>query len=226
MNIEDIRRNNLERFIQEKYKGKQMGFVDDTGVNQGELSGLINKKRAFGERKARKLEKLANLPTGWLDQDRSIGQAVVAVDGSSPPPNAIRIRHVKITVQAGVDGFDISQVDPEDEEEPEFINETTLIKNGWRADSLFNITVKGDSMEPGICAGDTVKVNTADTEPRDGRVYVLNFEGAVVIKRLFRDAGRWIIRSDNLDKTRHPDRTFTDRVFIIGRVVEKRSRRI
>ncbi len=68
MDIEDIRRANLERLIKEKYKN-QTSFVRETGVNQGETSGLLNKKRPFGERKARKLEKLAGLPVGWFDTD-------------------------------------------------------------------------------------------------------------------------------------------------------------
>lgn len=81
-------------------------------------------------------------------------------------------------------------------------------------------------MEPSIYAGDIVRIDTSKKDPKDGKVFILNYEGKVVIKRLFRDIGKWIIRSDNSDKARHPDRTFTDRVFIIGEVVQKISMRI
>lgn len=220
MNIKDIRRKNLESLIQEKYKN-QAGFVRETGINQGELSAILRGAKSFGEKKARKLEQDAGLPAGWLDQDHRIGSPVIAVDGNNPPSNTVRIRHVRLTVEAGVDGFEISQIDTEDEKEPEFISEAELIRNGWRADSLINITVRGDSMEPGICAGDIVKVNTADTEPRDGRVYVLNFEGAVVLKRLFMQNGAWFMRSDNPDKNEFPDRPLPaeELTQIRGRVV-------
>lgn len=66
------RRGNLELFIERKYLGKQALLISDvhtrTGVelNQGELSGLLGAK-SFGEKKARSLEKLLDLPFGALD---------------------------------------------------------------------------------------------------------------------------------------------------------------
>lgn len=60
------RRLNLKAWIDERFKGVQAAFVDKTGINQGELSGLL-KKKSFGEKKARALEKQAGMPDGWLD---------------------------------------------------------------------------------------------------------------------------------------------------------------
>lgn len=68
MEIQDIRRARLAQLIQEKYEGSQAKFVDETGENQGEVSGLLRTK-AFGEKKARKLEEKCGLPRGWLDTD-------------------------------------------------------------------------------------------------------------------------------------------------------------
>lgn len=79
MEIQDIRRARLAQLIEEKYEGSQAKYVDETGENQGETSALLRSK-SFGERKARKIEAKANLPTGWLDtdpalDDNSAGQA-------------------------------------------------------------------------------------------------------------------------------------------------------
>lgn len=60
------RRLNLKAWIDERFKGVQAAFVDKTGINQGELSGLLRAK-SFGEKKARALEKQAGMPDGWLD---------------------------------------------------------------------------------------------------------------------------------------------------------------
>jgi len=68
MEIQDIRRARLAQLIQEKYEGSQARFVDETGENQGEVSGLLRTK-AFGEKKARKLEEKCGLPRGWFDTD-------------------------------------------------------------------------------------------------------------------------------------------------------------
>lgn len=64
------RRRKLKAWIDDHFKGVQAAFVDRTGINQGELSGLL-KTKSFGEKKARALEKQAGMPQGWLDSIRS-----------------------------------------------------------------------------------------------------------------------------------------------------------
>lgn len=65
------RRANLRAWIDDNYDGAQARFVDDTGINQGELSGLLRSK-SFGEKKARALEIEARMPPDWLDEDHSV----------------------------------------------------------------------------------------------------------------------------------------------------------
>jgi len=62
------RRRKLKAWIDEKFKGVQASFVERTGINQGELSGLL-KEKSFGEKKARALERQAGMPQYWLDID-------------------------------------------------------------------------------------------------------------------------------------------------------------
>lgn len=65
-NIVSTRRARLRQVIDERFDGKQAKFVEQTGINAGELSGLLRTKH-FGEKKARSLEAALDLPNLWLD---------------------------------------------------------------------------------------------------------------------------------------------------------------
>lgn len=66
MTIVETRRKRLSLLITQKY-GTQAEFVRATGMNQGEVSGLLRDK-SFGEKKARRIEELTQTPLGWLDR--------------------------------------------------------------------------------------------------------------------------------------------------------------
>ncbi|WP_156804281.1 hypothetical protein [Rhodanobacter fulvus] len=63
------RRRLLREWINSRYAGVQAAFIQETGINQGELSGLL-KTKSFGERRARKLEEQAGMPRFYLDRAR------------------------------------------------------------------------------------------------------------------------------------------------------------
>lgn len=86
----------------------------------------------------------------------------------------------------------------------------------------------GGSMAPTIQDGRVVLINTADREPRDGKVFAIcKPDSELVLKRLVWDyhpsigAQVWIMRSDNPDKNEHPDKILPpdDRTMIVGRAV-------
>lgn len=100
-------------------------------------------------------------------------------------------------------------------------------RHRYSPEKLIAIRVKGQSMEPGLYENDTVVINTADTLPKDGEVYAVNYEGEAVIKRMERDLGQWFLSSDNADKTRYSRKQCAGAMcIIIGRVVHKQSERI
>ena len=65
--IQALRRQRLRQLIEDRYGGRQSALVEEIGINQGELSGLLRLK-SFGEKKARSLEDQLGLPAKWLDQ--------------------------------------------------------------------------------------------------------------------------------------------------------------
>lgn len=134
------------------------------------------------------------------------------------------IRLVRFKLAAGVSGFAI-----------EYLNEDAapiVFRRSWYRsrnldpEKLYAVRVAGASMEPGLWEGDVVVVDTADTNPADGRVFAVNYEGELVVKRMSRDAGEWWLQSDNPDRTRYPRKACHDAVQVVGAIVHKQSERI
>lgn len=94
---------------------------------------------------------------------------------------------------------------------------------GVKAENLFAIYAKGDSMEPYIFEGDVVLIDTSSVEPKDRQVYAIRrTTGEISIKRLIQQfTGGWIIRSDN--QMKYADEAVSEAVLhevpIIGRVI-------
>lgn len=146
-------------------------------------------------------------------------RVVVADSGD---PNFYDIPMVTVTVRAGITSFQT--------EHEEFDGATRSIPKKWvhqkrfLPEKLIFMTVKGDSMDPRLCDGDSVVVNLADKAKQDGEVYVFNYGGEVVIKRLVRQRGAWWLFSDSPDQTKYKPRGCTDEPCeIIGRVVRRET---
>lgn len=136
-------------------------------------------------------------------------------------PDFPAVRRVRFKLSAGASGFAVEYLD--DDDAPIVFRREWFASRGLQPARLFAVRVANGSMQPGLWEGDTVIVNTADTDPRDGDVFAVNFEGELVVKRMQRDEGRWWLSSDNPDKTRYPRKACGDGVFVIGRVVHKQS---
>lgn len=69
MDREEHRRQRLKSLIDSKYSGIQRNLINQFGLNSGEMSRILSGKKAFGERKARNLERIIGLQSGWLDHE-------------------------------------------------------------------------------------------------------------------------------------------------------------
>ncbi len=88
------------------------------------------------------------------------------------------------------------------------------------ANGLALFEVIGDSMAPFIQEGDIVMVDLADNDPQmivDGKTYAIREDNTVKIKRLVRQGGKLLIRSQ--DQTLYPDYEAGGDVHLIGRVI-------
>lgn len=169
------------------------------------------------------LFKLARL-LGVSPEEIALGTGSVRQTDATPiepGEEFVPIARVRLKLQAGVTGFAIEQA--EGNGPPIFFRRDFLNAKGWRPDRLLALKVAGDSMEPALYDGDLVVVNTAETEPKDGEVFAVNYEGETVIKRLRRDAGQWWLDSDN---PRYRSKLCDEHAVLIGRVVYKQSEHI
>ena len=240
MNMYEHRRERLLALIDTEYEGERVRFCDKTNLSESRLAQLLSKTyrdgTAFTEKTARKVEKLADLPTLYFDQGaaptllpyrevQAPAWGLLPVDGADEnDPRLVEIPKVKLRLSAGISGFEI---------EPEsYDGSTTTVptewiqRRGYNRDHLFAIRVRGESMEPTFYEDDLVVINTADKKPSDGGVFAINYEGEPVVKRMERDAGDWWLKSDNLDQRKFSRKICRgEACIIIGRVVRREGER-
>lgn len=157
----------------------------------------------------------------WLAEGKG-SPSINTAENSSLDNAFYKIKKVKLKLATGNEGFTADQ-ELKDDVLLHFRRDWMTAK-GFIPEDLLAILVHGKSMEPGLREGDTVVVNTGDCTPADGEVFVINYEGEAVVRRLIRDAGNWWLSSDNPDQGRFPRKECSgDRCLIIGRVVYKMS---
>jgi phage repressor protein C with HTH and peptisase S24 domain len=83
---------------------------------------------------------------------------------------------------------------------------TFFTKYGVKPQNVFAIYADGDSMADFIVDGDIVIFDKTKTEPRNGKIFVIEHPEGLRIKQLRRDIdGSWILESKNIDKRSFPD---------------------
>jgi phage repressor protein C with HTH and peptisase S24 domain len=82
--------------------------------------------------------------------------------------------------------------------EPHTFKQSWLSSKRLSAKNLRVITVSGDSMQPHINPGDKIVVDTADTIPASGHVYVVWYGADIRVKRITRERdGSMTLESEN-----------------------------
>lgn len=233
----ELRLENLRALVEE-FKTAD-AVAQRAGTAPMYLSQILNgvksstgKARGVGDALARKLEEGCGKEVGWMDRPHGPGSEIDLVPGARrvhasglDDPSMTQIMKVKLKVQAGITGF---QVEPEHYDgETQGVPTRWVLREGLSRDALIAITVRGESMEPALYDGDVIVVNTADKQLVSGAVYVVNYEGEAVVKRMQRDAGQWWLTSDNSDQRKyHRQLCKGGECIVIGRVVRKESTHI
>lgn len=155
------------------------------------------------------------------DQPQSDAPTEIPLDAN---PDYPAIRRVRFKLSAGASGFGVEYL--QGEGAPIVFQREWFTSRGYKPARLFAVRVANGSMEPGLYDGDTVVVNTDDTQPKDGAVFAVNYEGELVVKRLLRDAGQWWLASDNPNQAAYPRKVCDERSIILGRIVHKQTERI
>lgn len=180
MNIKDIRRQNVQRLIRDRFNGNQAAFARAIERPAPNVSRMLkappndpddtSDKRGIGEDLARDVERRLGLAHGFLDNPNYIGpdgNATMSVFVQANPSNvipapAISVKRVPLlsTVPAGnwreiVDEYMVGGA-------PDYDYSTKdLGEHG------FALTVDGDSMLPDFRNGDVIFINP-DMQPKPG----------------------------------------------------------
>jgi phage repressor protein C with HTH and peptisase S24 domain len=196
-------------------------LADAIDWDVGNLSRLERGKQGYTPDKLSRIANAFGVPIKTLFAEPTKTSEEISFDGNSDYP---AIPFVQFKLSAGVTGFAVEYIDQR--ATPIVFAKDWFTKNGYKPSSLFAVMAKGNSMDPGIRDGDLVVLNTDDTRPVDGQVFALNYEGELVIKRMFRIGGSWLIVSDNSDKRLFPDRPAHEGVHVLGKVIHKQSEHI
>lgn len=98
---------------------------------------------------------------------------------------------------------------------------SSLIRRRLQPDNLRQAIVRGDSMKPYLCSGDTALIDTSIKHILEGEIFgIIAPNGEIRFRRLFRMLdGRVRVSCDNPDKTTHPDEIVAseDSLKIAGR---------
>lgn len=199
--------------------------MEDLSSRSGVDVGTIN---AIEKRDSRRTQYASAIARAFGVTVEELESGVVSdatpPEPSPPPPEFVPVKRVQLKVSAGVTGFSVEALNGD--VPPIFFRHDWMQAKRLRADRLLAVRVNGESMAPGLYDGDLVVINTDEVDPRDGEVFVINYEGEAVIKRLRRDGGQWWLSSDNPDKRLYGDKRCDEHAIIIGRVIYKQSEHI
>jgi len=140
--MESIRVQQLRKLIAE-FGGKQSQLSTQTGVSLAQLGQYLGGYRNMGEKTARKIERGAKKPIGWLDgREANIGPATI---GSHRVPLISYVQAGKWTEAA-------DNYAPGDAED-------WLLTDLELSASAFALEIKGESMLPDFKPGDRVIID-------------------------------------------------------------------
>jgi SOS-response transcriptional repressor LexA len=232
MDMHEHRRKRLLALIADRYDGDRRQICDASGMSESRLAQLLSASyrhgQGFGEKAARALEERLHLGPLYFDQFAVSEMATPYVVRQAPKVDAddvVTIRQVVLTLTAGSARTSMQEITP------------TLClwkfpkswlkAHGLDAGKLFAVTVTGAGMAPRLHEGDVVVVDGGDTALQDGAVYLINYRGEAIIKRLALDLGRWFMTSDNHAGKRYPRLEFDQPdCILLGRVIVLASERI
>jgi phage repressor protein C with HTH and peptisase S24 domain len=185
-----LRRKNLRKLIDLKFGGSQAKFANHTGINQGELSGLL-KNKSFGEKKARTIEAQCDMPEKWLDSEHD-------AEESDLPEGSFRVNPLKIAYPPVVGKAMGGLPEILFTDEGRVVNGHDEYGEVYSGDQNAFITpVEGNSMFPKYFHGGFALVEPNTVPEVEDEVLVKLKTGQVMLKRLVSRRGGVVLSSYN-----------------------------
>ena len=145
--------------------------------------------------KAWHLARILGVPFGWLYfGEGSIDAKPGQVRDQHPAYDAaveVPVFHAAAGAGPGVSNHDAAKIGSI------YFRPRSLERHQVRPEAASVFYVRGNSMLPRLRDGDAVLFDTTDTDPIDGKVYVVRWNGADYVKRLRYERSSWWLCSDN-----------------------------
>lgn len=139
-----------------------------------------------------------------------------------PADEYVVVPRMTLRLSAG-NGGPVAEPDPQLDQGQAF-RTAYIRRRRLKPRALMSAYAQGDSMEPRICDGDALLIDTSQTDIQDGKIYavVWNDNEELRVKRLYKlPGGSILIKSDNRD--RYPEIAVpadqVGTVTVLGRVV-------
>lgn len=138
-----------------------------------------------------------------------------------PPGEFVMVPRLDVHLSAG-NGHDQVEIELV-KENPQAFRTEWIRQQRLKPAKLAAMRASGESMEPTIHGGDSLLIDTSQTDVVDGRVYALWYDGGERVKRLFRLPGGGLrIKSDNAAfDVIELGAEYPGQVRVIGRVVHR-----
>ncbi|RYF29810.1 MAG: hypothetical protein EOO23_06575 [Comamonadaceae bacterium] len=216
-------------------KNNQSDLAREIGVKPQAIQYLLEPKNgATGSKHIAAIAEALDVSAGWLSNGAGDappvqfpeGKAIVALHDEDPlPHDAVLIRESRVRF-AGGNGHITPEYEEIEDSQPATYRRSWFTREGMNPAKVRRFQVTGHSMEPFLFDTDTVLVNMAETDVRDGKVYALRYGDELRVKRCYRKLdGSLILHSDNPDhKPRDEEISpsqVNEHITIIGRVREK-----
>jgi len=200
--------------------GRLLGYRGGAFVRQ-----MLRGTRAVSDKTVRRIEDLRGMH-GWFSPASTLAvhEAVAEYDFGAGP-EVYEFHPVQLRVRPGLMGYTVWP-DESDEDAPLSLHRHWLARRGYVPARLLALRVKAGGMEPSLHVGDVFVIDTAETTLRDGQVFAVNFYGEVLVRRVLRDGGWWLV-ADHPDQARYPRKACAGPDCVpIGRVVFKQGEQI
>jgi phage repressor protein C with HTH and peptisase S24 domain/DNA-binding XRE family transcriptional regulator len=206
---------------QKKLTQEQLG--DALGVTKGNVSGWETGRHQPSYAQMVRISEITGLALDGAGRSEPTMQPILAWEHEEdlPPGEFVMVPRLNVQLSAG---HGREQIEIElTKASPQAFRANWVREMRLKPNKLAAMTADGPSMEPTIFDGDSLLVDTSQTEVRDGRVYALWYDGGERVKRLFRMPGGGLrIVSDN---PAHPTIELRpedlEHVRVIGRVVHR-----
>jgi hypothetical protein len=214
--LANIRRDNLRKWMRER-KLSNSDLASKIESGRAYVSNLFREDRYFGEKAARRIESMLRMPAGYLDAE-GVSPATVS-DWRTPdeidPDTFALVPRVWLGVSGGV-----VIATPEVQLPPlAFRREWLQGRRVTSRDSLRLCRCTDNSMDPHLCDGDIMLVDTGQTVIKDGEIYAIRYGDEIRARRLFKTLDGIRIHADNADFPDEVVATGSEGFVVIGRKV-------